>query len=209
MGFHPLDLLRLIPVCPRSCGLHKLQAPLLYRLRPGQWVQYCCGLQTNWRRERWTIKLSSGGAPNAQDVMVALSKCESLTEQPTRKQWAGFTQADFSVHEIKAHKFVCFFFTHFRQWLDCCEIELEPAPSGSGEPALVVSAYSFSASVVPAASPLALLQAIILFWVPFGDIGQNELHLRALRKLLQDEGMLVDIMGSSRPSVLTTPIAMH
>jgi hypothetical protein len=163
MGFHPLDLLRLIPVCPTSWGVHKLQAPMLYRVRPGQWVQKLCGIRTNWHREQWRIKGS------AAEVMSALMKCEELTEQPCRSELPQFRRADFQIHKVTERKFVCFFYTHRRQWLDCCEIDLDHVPGG-GKDELAATAFSFSAAVVPAASPAAILPSVLLFFIPFGDM---------------------------------------
>ena len=183
MGFHPIDLLRLVPVCPKSCNVHALQAPMLYRCRPGQWFQKLCGLKTNWHRESWSVRGTDRG-----QVMEALSKCESLTEQPCRSELPQLRRADFRVYRQSSNRFVCFFFTHQRQWLDCCELEILEAGIGDE---LLISAFSFSAAVVPAASPLALLPSILLFFIPFGDMGQNKLHLRALRQLLTAEGIEV------------------
>ena len=48
-------------------------------------------------------------------------------------------------------------------------------------------------AVIISASPLAPLQALLLFWIVFSDIGQNKLHLRTLRQLLLDEGYTVEL----------------
>jgi len=184
------DLLRLIPVCPKSWGLHSWQAPLLAAVRPGQWVQRCCGLRTNWKRQRWVVRNATLG-----DVVLALSKCEHLTEQRTHRE-VQFKAADYHVHDCTATSFCAFFFTTYRQWLDVIEVSQVPSAAGAGKNApLELSAYSFSASVVPASSPLALITAILLFWIPFSDIGQNELHLRTLCALLEENGIQVELRG--------------
>ena len=194
-----LDLLRLIPVVPTWCGMHRLQAPLLAWLRTGQWLQRG-GLQTNWCHETWTIRKGSG-VPSREEVLLALAKCESLQEQRTSADAPPQLRlGSFHVHTSLnstrygaghgASFFSCFFFTAFRQWLDVCELTLEENAAGD---ALVVSAYSFSASVVPASSPFAPLMALLLFWIVFSDIGQNKIHLRTLRMLLVDEGFMVAV----------------
>ena len=187
-----LDLLRLIPVCPKSCGAHTLQAPLLAYLRPGLWVQRCLGLRMNWKRERWLIH----DTKSSSEVMSILRTCESIRQQPTSSTKPQMINADFVVHRVTDTFFCCFFFTHYRQWLDVVEISLQP--STGGDAPLVASAFSFSASVVPAASPLAVLQAILFAWIPFSDMGQNALHLRALRKLLNDQGRHVEVEADER-----------
>ena len=59
---------------------------------------------------------------------------------------------------------------------------------------LVFSAYSFSSCVVPASSPLAIPLGILLSWIAFSDIGQNELHLRTLCRLLECSDIDVDVV---------------
>ena len=183
---HPLDALRLIPVCPKTCGVHNCQAPLLARLRPGQWVQQGC-VKTCFERERWVL----GNAKASSDVIDALSKCENIKQQATRSTAVALQAAEFVVHRKTASFISIFFFTHFRQWLDVIEVSVEPAADG-GAP-IVASAHSFSAAIAPASSPIAVLSSILLACIPFGDMGQNALHLRTLRKLLADEGIQVDV----------------
>jgi len=191
-----MDLLRLIPTCPKSLQIHKLQAPLLYATAPGQWSRGCLqrlfGIPPNFHREEWIIRLNSGGRPDSADVMRSLRKCEELREQPTSAKHIALRQADFVVHRLSVHSLVAFFFTPYKQWLDACEVTVVEDSDDS----LRISAYSFSASVIPAAFPLALLFALLLFWIPFGDMGQNKIHLCALRKLLTDDGMEVEVVDS-------------
>jgi len=194
MGFHPLDLLKAIPVFPKSWDVHMIQAPMLYRLRPGQWVSNLFGITRNSRRERWLVRCP------AEIMMSALSKCEEITEQPCQSELPHFRKADFRVHHVSSNLFICFFFTHNRQWLDCCELLVESAEEEEeGADEVFVSVRSFSAAVVPAAAPLAPLLSILFFWIPFGDLGQNKLHLRALRLLLKTEGIQVELIDTADP----------
>lgn len=137
---------------------------MLYRVQPGQWIQRLCGIRTNWHREQWSLR---GGS--AADVMKALAKCEEITEQPCRSKLPQFRKAEFHIHQVSESRFVCFFYTCKRQWLDCCEIDLERAPGGDTNE-LFAKAFSFSAAVVPASSPLAIIPSILLFWIPFSDM---------------------------------------
>lgn len=182
------DGLRLIPVCPKSCGMHTCQAPLLARLRPGQWIKWGCG-PTNTETERWVIH----NAKTSRNVIAALRMCESITKQSTSSDNPAFANADFVNHKATDAFFSCFFFTTYRQWLDVVEIQLEERVDA--DTPMIASARSFSASIIPASSPLAFLPAMLLACCPFGDMGQNTLHLRTLRQLLADEGMHVEVVS--------------
>ena len=174
--------------------MHTFQAPCLAWLRAGQWVQRCCGIKTNWHRERWLIRDAAGNAASPSDVLRALQRCEKLEEQQSSSDWEGIRRANFVVQRSTPAFFSCFFFTYYRQWLDVIEIGFEKG-SDDGDP-LVASAYSWSASVVPASSLLAPLTAILFAWIPFSDIGQNKAHLRTLRQLLLEDGLEVELERS-------------
>lgn len=190
LPMHCLDLLKLAPTCPEACGMHSMQAPLLATLRPGQWSQSCGWCKTNWHRERWMCRKVGGGSSlDPGEIIDALVKCEDIKEQATHHSHDALRSANFSVHKKTATSIVIFFFTTHKQWLDVIEIELAMG-SAMGE-TLEFSAYSFSAAVVPASSPLALLSSIFLAFIPFSDFGQNELHCRTLRQLLKDQGLEV------------------
>ena len=57
-----------------------------------------------------------------------------------------------------------------------------------------LSARSCSCGVVPASFPLCLVGSILLAWIPFGDFGQNKLHLRTLRELVSQAGLDVAVL---------------
>ena len=80
------------------------------------------------------------------------------------------------------------------RWMDLVEIKLRPT---EGE-ALELYAHSCSTSVVPAAAPLAPLMSVLLWWIVFSDIGQNELHLNALRSLLVKAKLQVEVSPDKR-----------
>ena len=195
---HWLDLLRLIPVCPKSFGVHTLQASLLAWLRPGLWMQRCLGVRTNWHKETWKLqaRAAKGGTrPQLKlaDVFRTLSLCETLDEQLPREKLPldALRLADFRVASITATRMKIHFFTHQQQWLDCIEITQRQHSDGDH---LELSCYSFSAAVSPASSPIAVPVSILLFFILFSDIGQNELHLYTLRRLLEKAEIDVEVV---------------
>jgi hypothetical protein len=201
IGFDWMDLFRLIPTFPRQTGLHHCQAPLLRWARPGTWIQTLCGLQMNWYCEDWELR-SERGTLRLEDVFGALSKCEALMQQPTpRPRHDAISAADFKVvkADLVRRRFVADFFTKHKQWLDVIEISFQPT-KGKAAGILTAHAYSFSSAIIPASTPFAFLMSALLFWIPFGDMGQNKLHLRALKELLQAEGIQVQAITDGQTS---------
>ena len=92
-------------------------------------------------------------------------------------------------------KLEIFFFTEQLRWLDVMEISFGAASSSDG--GLWVDLYSFSAAVSPASGFLALPISILLFFIVFSDIGQNRIHCRTLRKLIEDEGLAVEVRAKA------------
>ena len=142
-----MDLLRLIPTCPESWGLHIWQAPMLAWCRPGQWAhRFGSFPYRNSHRESWSLTTAAGESADFDDVLRALAKCEALEVQATSPRAplairaANFrlAKADASGRRFEAH-----FFTHYKQWLDVVEIRFGP-PAAKGEP-LTADCHSFSA----------------------------------------------------------------
>ena len=182
--------------------MHLLQAPPMAYLRPGQWMQWLFGCTPvgNWHREVWVVRAATGIDLNAGDVLNLLKGCTRLKEQVTHSEHPAIKAADFLVRRCTVSEFVCYFFTHNKQWLDVCEVTpITEDGSAAMMPSMQLhavrfSAYSFSASIVPLSSPFALLLAPILWFLPFADMGQNKIHLRTLRQLLTDEGLTVTVV---------------
>lgn len=198
MGNVALTLIRAIPVAPASWGWHLSQAPALARWRPGQWVQGPCQLQTNWHREKWRISSHRDDLDFTTVVgmiVTALQRCDELVDQVTSNPNPAIRKANFVTQPASSDgAFKAFFFTERLRWLDVIEVRFEVSSDGG----VTADAYSFSAGVCPASGFLALLVSILLFWIPFGDFGQNRIHLRTLRGLVERVPELaVELMPSS------------
>ena len=203
-----LFLIGWIPVCPRSWGVHLWQAPLLTAWMPGQWIQRLCNLKTNWHAEKWTIghptrvlkgvdgrlQFTPGTKVSSAEVIAALSRCDRITEQDSLIEHAALRTAHFvSKGSSDSINFSGWFFTPRKRWLDVLTIKLEDV---DGE--TIAHAFSGSSSVVPASSPFAIVPALLLFWIPFDDFGQNKSHLLSLRIHLQTEGFDVEVASDNK-----------
>lgn len=146
-------------------------------------MQRLFGLQTNWCRERWVMP-----GTDATVVVRALSKCDSLKEQRTNATNPAIKAANFKTLEARPDFFCCFFFTPRKRWLDVCEVTLR-ADGGT----VYADAYSFSAGIVPTAVLGCTFLSAVLSPLPFLDHGQNKNHLRSLRGLVEDEGIVVEV----------------
>eukprot|EP00967_Tisochrysis_lutea_P131191 scaffold227802_cov30-Tisochrysis_lutea.AAC.1 len=185
-----MEVIKYLPVCPESWGLHNWQAPTMAYLKPGMWVQRLAGLQTCWASETWLMK----GA-DASAVVEALKKCNTLKEQCTKATHPALRAADFQTREARSDFFSCFFFTPRKKWLDVCEIKLRQEADG-----IYADAFSCSTGIVPTAvigcTPLSALFSPI----PFDDWGQNQSHLRTLRQLIADEGIGIEKVATKEKS---------
>ena len=193
-----LSLLRLIPVAPASWGWHTRQARGLAYCRPGQWCQRLCGIKTNWHRERWLVKPAQPMeyGPLRDAVIASLKRCDGLERQETSNSMEQIYKANFVTQpQTSPDKLEIFFFTEQLRWLDVMEISFGAASSSDG--GLWVDLYSFSAAVSPASGFLALPISILLFFIVFSDIGQNRIHCRTLRKLIEDEGLAVEVRAKA------------
>ena len=210
MGNVALTLIRAIPVAPASWGWHLWQAPALAKWRPGQWIQgQWTGLKTNWHREQWHMTSRSGCAyePLLGSIKGALKRCDQLTEQVTQSSHEAIRNANFVTRQRAPHDaFEAFFFTQHLRWLDVVEVRFGASSDGG----VWADAYSFSAGVCPASGFLALFVSILLFWIPFGDFGQNKIHLRTLRTLVEElPDVTVEVRSSSEDTNASSRLALR
>lgn len=85
-----------------------------------------------------------------------------------------------------------YFFTEKRLWLDVIEVRITPVAGGAME----LSAYSFCAGCAPCALVGCLFWSMLLFMIPFTDHGQNRVHLRTLRVMLEEAGLAIARKGT-------------
>lgn len=216
-----LYLIRLVPVPPDAFGVHLAQAPILAYLRPGQWLAYLVYVVTGRRGhvvcprsagpERWVVRSGGSSAAKrpeqlAQLVGQILARCESVTEQVTKEDHPNLRGALFinkgtTPRKDGGGRFVAWYFTPGKRWLDVIEINITPLYKGGEEEALssssssvVCEARSCSTGCVPAALPImGILMSILLWWIPFNDMGQNQAHLDTLRALLEEDDGVAEV----------------
>jgi len=145
----------------------------------------------------------------------SVTRTDSVSNSPAIKS-AHFeharTRSTRSSSGAERHDVQLWFFTARKQWLDVIELTIRDEQQGrdsSGHPeaeedeceekqddrevqTAVIDAVSFSSSVVPASTPLALLAGIACWFVAFDDFGQNQLHLQTLESFLEQYGLSVE-----------------
>ena len=243
-----LALINLIPVCPKSWGVHRAQAPFFSRLRPSTWLEKVTGGfrgPGNSVEELWTIEVPANGSSSSSNssssgssstgtttvttttisgadyrdlapkyvaaVATVLDTCAGITKQDTSVKNQAISAADFEVCGLAGplpaaaaaetgsggpslgggggvYRWSSWFFTQRKQWLDVVEIDLR---AGATPGIVEARCHALSAGVVPASIPGAPIISACLWFIPFGDMGQNAIHLRTLRGLLEAEGMIV------------------
>eukprot|EP00743_Colponemidia_sp_Colp-15_P002768 GILK01002996.1.p1 GENE.GILK01002996.1~~GILK01002996.1.p1 ORF type:complete len:171 (+),score=25.71 GILK01002996.1:33-545(+) len=148
----------------------RAQAPALDVIRPGSWA--FPGFHS--ANATWTVSAAEG--------KTLLS---NLADSVRKNQLEHFHLREL---DPQANSAKFYFYTPKIKWLDIVEIKLA---SQNAEQA-VFDVRSFSSSFLPASVPLAPLLTFIFVIVPFGDGGQNLLHIKALSKHLLAQGIRLD-----------------
>ena len=174
---------------PKFLNFHRLQAPLIDLIRPGNWLYKLVGYKGNSKQSEVSVNCEY-----AATVFEHLQNIGSVTTQiSTLTGNEELVDADFVVPKQKIgedNTFKIYFFTRNKQWLDIMEWK---RVGGGEEGKCRLKVNSFSACIAPAGLPFSWLIGVAMFWFPFQDVGQNKAHIRICCRFLTDQGLGVEM----------------